>query len=261
MNKIKKIFQEKSESILNVYFTAGFPEKEDTVSVIQYLDQYGVDLIEIGMPFSDPMADGPTIQKSSARALKNGMSMDVLFSQIRMISPEIDAPLIIMGYLNQLMQYGEERFLHSCAESGVSGLIIPDLPPELFRTQYRELFQAYGVEIIFLITPQTSDSRIRMIDELSDSFIYVVSDSSITGKTRDISEEQLSYFRRVQEMNLINPTLIGFGISDNKSFNQACQYASGAIIGSAFINTLDAAQGIENIESTVKTFIGGIKGN
>ncbi len=253
------ILKDRQSPALNIYFTAGFPELEDTVPVIRALSESGVDLIEIGMPYSDPMADGPTIQQSSARALKNGMSMEVLFDQVAQISEKVSTPLILMGYLNQMIQYGEERFLKRCRETGISGLIIPDLPPELYKMQYQEMFRNHQVEIIFLITPQTSEKRIRTIDELSDSFIYVVSDSSITGKSTEISKEQIAYFQRIQKMKLRNPTLIGFGISDHQSFSQAAEYSSGAIIGSAFIKRLDKEYGGKGIGEVVTKFVNEIK--
>lgn len=259
MNKIKQVFVDRKEPILNIYFTAGFPEKEITDQLIRSLSKQGVDLIEIGMPYSDPMADGPTIQQSSAKALANGMTMEVLFDQVRQVSKEVATPLVLMGYLNQMMQYGVEQFLEECKETGISGLIIPDLPPELYSAQYQDLFRRCGVEIIFLITPQTSDERIKIIDDLSDSFIYIVSDSSITGKSQTISEVQRLYFQRIQRMKLINPTLIGFGISDHDSFSQASQYSQGAIIGSAFIKRLEEEYDITDVDIIVKKFVNEIR--
>lgn len=251
--------QQLEEPALNIYFTAGYPELDDTGRVIRSLANSGVDLIEIGMPYSDPMADGPTIQQSSSVALKNGMTLEHLFGQVYQAANEVDTPLILMGYLNQMMQYGEAKFLEKCQKIGISGLIIPDLPPELYEEQYRDLFSQYGVEIIFLITPQTSENRIRKIDALSDSFIYVVSDSSITGQTKNISGDQLAYFQRIQKMKLRNPTLIGFGISDHESFQQAATYSAGAIIGSAFINRLKKSHGKEDLEDTIRHFVDEIK--
>lgn len=259
MNNIKNVLANREEPVLNIYFTAGFPELNNTVDLIRSLARSGTDLIEIGMPYSDPMADGPTIQQSSSRALNNGMTLELLFEQVGLASKEVDTPLILMGYLNQMMQYGEEKFLQKCQEAGISGLIIPDLPPELYEEQYRELFSRFGIEIIFLITPQTSEERIRKIDSLSDSFIYIVSDSSITGKTKSISPEQLAYFLRIQRMKLHNPTLIGFGISDHEGFRQAADYSSGAIIGSAFIKRLEADHGKKELDETVTAFVNEIK--
>lgn len=251
--------QNRENPALNIYFTAGFPELDDTTSLIRALSESGVELIEIGMPYSDPMADGPTIQQSGARALKNGMTMEVLFDQVAQVSDAVESPLILMGYLNQMMQYGEERFLKRCQETGIAGLIIPDLPPELYKEQYQEMFRQQNVDIIFLITPQTSEERIRIIDDLSDSFIYVVSDSSITGKTKSISKEQEAYFQRIQRMKLNNPTLIGFGISDHQSFMQASEYAAGAIIGSAFIKRLDKEYKSSGVNGIVSKFVNEIK--
>lgn len=259
MNKIKNLLANRELPVLNIYFTAGFPELNSTVNLIQSLSHSGVDLIEIGMPYSDPMADGPTIQRSSSQALNNGMTLALLFEQVGLASEEVDTPLILMGYLNQMMQYGEEKFLEKCQQTGISGLIIPDLPPELYEDQYRELFSRFGVEIIFLITPQTSEERIRKIDMLSDSFIYIVSESSITGKTKSLSPEQLAYFQRIQRMKLRNPTFIGFGISDREGFRQATEYSSGAIIGSAFIKRLEANHGNIELDETVRTFVNEIK--
>ena len=258
MNKIKHALHRLEEPVLNIYFTAGYPELDHTEHLIRSLARSGVDLIEIGMPYSDPMADGPTIQQSSSIALKNGMTLDILFEQVYRSANQVDTPLILMGYLNQMMQYGEAKFLEKCQEIGISGLIIPDLPPELYEEQYRDLFSQYGVEIIFLITPQTSDDRIRKIDALCDSFIYVVSDSSITGQTKNISTQQLAYFQRIQKMKLRNPTLIGFGISDHESFQQAATYSAGAIIGSAFINRLKDSK-VKDLEDTVRHFVDEIK--
>lgn len=261
MNRIKEALTNGQGPVLNIYFTAGYPELDSTGELIRALADCGVDLIEIGMPYSDPMADGPTIQQSSSVALKNGMTLETMFGQVRQAAADVDIPLILMGYLNQMMQFGEERFLQTCQENGISGLIIPDLPPELYASQYRELFDRFDMAIIFLITPQTSEERIRKIDELSDSFIYVVSDSSITGKTKDISQDQLAYFNRIQKMKLRNPTLIGFGISDHQGFQQAATYSSGAIIGSAFIKELTRNHGKQPAGDTVRDFVDSIRNN
>lgn len=259
MNKIKSVIESRTEPVLNIYFTAGYPELDSTAEILKSLDRHGADLIEVGMPYSDPMADGPVIQKSSARALKNGLTLEELFAQIGEVQSEIRTPLMMMGYLNQMMRFGEERFLDAVREAGVSGLIIPDLPPELYAAQYRDLFEEKDVKIIFLITPQTSETRIRYIDSLSDSFIYAVSDSSVTGGTGAMSEAQLAYFRRIRGMNLNNPVLIGFGISDHRSFSQVAEEASGAIIGSAFIKTLETQYQSEPIDEIVRKFIKSIK--
>lgn len=238
MNRIIKLFQQKDKDILNIYFTAGYPNKEDTTKVILALDEAGVDLIEIGMPYSDPLADGPTIQESGTKAIQNGMTIDHLFEQIAEVRKHTQIPLVMMGYFNQVMQYGEERFFQKAKAVGVDGLILPDLPVFEYESLYREMIEKEGLSVSFLITPQTSDARIRQIDELTKGFIYMVSNSSITGAKSGISEEQLAYFQRINEMQLKNPRLIGFGISDHVTYRTACDYSNGAIIGSAFIRTL-----------------------
>lgn len=259
MNKIKTTIENREGPLLNIYFTAGYPELNSTSEIIESLDRHGTDLIEIGMPYSDPMADGPVIQKSSAKAIRNGLTLKKLFEQIRSVSSRVSAPMILMGYLNQMMQYGEERFLETAVSSGIRGLIIPDLPPELYEEQYREMFQDRGMEIIFLVTPQTSEQRIRYIDRISDSFLYAVSDSSITGGTSAISEAQVAYFRRLRDLDLKNPFMVGFGISDHTSFRQVTEEAPGAIVGSAFIKTLEKAVGKEDLDLTIRDFIRRIK--
>lgn len=238
MNRIIKLFQQKDKDILNIYFTAGYPNKEDTTKVILALDEAGVDLIEIGMPYSDPLADGPTIQESGTQAIQNGMTIDHLFEQIAEVRKQTQIPLVMMGYFNQVMQYGEERFFKKAKAVGVDGLILPDLPVFEYESLYREMIEKEGLSVSFLITPQTSEARIRQIDGLTKGFIYMVSNSSITGAKSGISEAQLAYFQRINAMQLQNPRLIGFGISDHATYRTACEYANGAIIGSAFIRTL-----------------------
>lgn len=257
MKKIEKVFAKKGKEILNVYFTAGYPNLEDTVRTILTLEQAGVDLIEVGMPYSDPLADGPTIQQSSQQALANGMTLALLFEQLASVRHQSDVPLILMGYFNQVMQFGVENFLQRCQMAGIDALILPDLPIDVYETEYQSLFQQYDQAIIFLITPQTSEARIRKIDELSRGFIYMVSNSSITGAKAGISQQQLAYFNRINSMQLKNPRLIGFGISNHRTFTTACQYASGAIIGSAFINTLAKA---DNIEKAIFEFVNMVRG-
>jgi tryptophan synthase alpha chain len=242
MNRIQQLFQNKQENILNIYFTAGFPNLNDTEQIILALEKGGVDLIEIGMPYSDPLADGPTIQQSGEVALTNGMTLQLLFQQITSVRERTEIPLILMGYFNQVMQYGEERFFRQCKEVGIDGLILPDMPLHVYEEQFKDLFTELDLSISFLITPQTPEARIRKVDELSRGFIYMVSSASITGAKEGISKEQLSYFNRINEMGLRNPRLIGFGISNHDTFMTACKYASGAIIGSAFIKALDANQ-------------------
>ncbi|GAA5220644.1 tryptophan synthase subunit alpha [Membranihabitans marinus] len=260
MNKLKAAFSQGDKKLLNVYFTAGYPQLKDTQTIITSLANAGADIIEVGMPYSDPMADGPTIQESSKIALQNGLTLKILFEQVAAARAQTEVPLILMGYLNQMMQYGEEKFLDSCVQCGIEALIIPDLPPDLYGSDYKAMFEERNIEIVFLITPQTSEDRIRYIDSLSDAFIYVVSDSSITGNSRDISSEQREYFQRIADMNLKNPCLIGFGISDKKSFDMASSYSSGAIIGSAFIKHLTNASGDESLDLTVTQFVHSIKG-
>ncbi|MDO6758644.1 tryptophan synthase subunit alpha [Tamlana sp. 2_MG-2023] len=234
MNRINKKLSE-DKKLLSIYFTAGYPNINDTVSIIQDLEKNGVDIIEIGLPFSDPLADGPTIQASSTQALKNGMTTEVLFNQLKDIRKTVNIPLIIMGYFNPMFQYGVEAFCKKCQEIGIDGLIIPDLPVDVYHEQYQAIFEQYGLRNIFLITPQTNDERIRYIDSISNGFIYMVSSASTTGSQSGFGDEQTQYFKRIADMNLKNPQVIGFGISNNETFIQATQYAKGAIIGSAFV--------------------------
>ncbi|PRX45776.1 tryptophan synthase subunit alpha [Salegentibacter salegens] len=251
MNRINKKLQEE-QKMLSIYFTAGYPEPEDTISIIQDLEKNGVDFIEIGLPFSDPLADGPTIQKSSTKALKSGMTTIRLFDQLKGIRESVEIPLIIMGYFNPILQYGVEKFCKKCAETGIDGLIIPDLPVDVYNEEYKSIFEENGLQNIFLITPQTSEERIRFIDSVSNGFIYMVSSASVTGSTSGFGDETKKYFKRVSDMQLKNPQVVGFGISDAESFQQATQYAKGAIIGSAFIKHLNA-DGKNNIADFVKS--------
>lgn len=224
--------------ILSIYFTAGYPNLNDTVSIIEELEKSSVDMIEIGLPFSDPLADGVVIQNSSTIALKNGMTTDLLFKQLEKIREKVEIPLLIMGYFNPILQYGVDEFCAKCAEIGIDGLIIPDLPIEVYTENYESIFDKFNLLNVFLITPQTSESRIRKIDEVSKGFIYMVSSASVTGTKDDFGGEQIDYFQRIQSMNLKSPQIIGFGISNKKTFEIATQYAKGAIIGSAFIKHL-----------------------
>jgi len=246
MNRINAKLQEQKK-LLSIYFTAGFPQLNDTVSIIEKLEKSGVDMIEIGLPFSDPLADGPTIQESSTLAIKNGMTTSLLFEQLKDIRKKVKIPLLIMGYFNPMLQYGIENFCTHCAEIGIDGLIIPDLPLAVYEKEYQSIFEKHGLKNIFLITPQTSLARIQQIDALSDGFIYMVSTAAITGSQTGFGEEQMNYFQRMAELKLKNPQLIGFGIKDKLSYRQATEYQSGAIIGSAFItflknNSLDKIQ-------------------
>ena len=251
-NRITSLFKRKDKKILSVYFTAGYPELNDTEEIISELERCGADLIEIGMPFSDPVADGPVIQQSSGRALINGMTINLLFGQLKEIREKISIPLILMGYLNPVMQYGIVEFCRKCRETGIDGTIIPDLPLEIYEAEYKQTFEENSLSNIFLVTPQTPDERIRKIDALSTGFIYLVSSSSTTGVKGAVSGDQIAYFERIRKMNLKSKLLIGFGISDNESFARASDYANGAIIGSAFIKALE---GNESIKSKVSAFM------
>jgi len=253
-NRLTRLFAKKNENLLNVYFTAGFPELESTGIILRTLEKAGADIVEIGMPYSDPMADGPTIQQSNTVALKNGMSIRQLFTQLE--SVQVDLPIILMGYLNPVMQYGMEKFCAEAARVGVDGLILPDLPLHDFEEIYRPIFEQYNLSIIFLVTPQTSEERIRRIDNLTNSFIYLVSSASTTGNKVGGDEKQIKYFERIKNMQLRNPKLIGFGISDHDSFALACRYAEGAIIGSAFIKKIQEAN---NLENNIEQFIQELK--
>lgn len=254
-NRINKLFQDKKERILSVYFTAGYPNLEDTVPMIQELVKNGVDLIEIGMPFSDPVADGPVIQHSSLIALQNGMSIRKLFGQLKDIRQTVDIPLILMGYINPVLQYGVAAFCQKCKEIGIDGLIIPDLPMDVFEEEFKAVFEANDLHNIFLITPQTSEERLRKIDAVSTGFIYMVSSNSTTGAKTSVSDFQKEYFERVNSFGLKNPRLIGFGISNAETFANACEYASGAIIGSAFVKALE---GSDPTDRKVSRFINSI---
>lgn len=224
MNRIKQKLNE-NKKLLSIYFTAGYPNIDDTVSIIQNLEQNGVDMIEIGLPFSDPLADGPTIQASSTAALKNGMTTEKLFKQLEDIRQSVSIPLIIMGYFNPVLQYGVEAFCKKCQEIGIDGLILPDLPADVYDEDYKAIFKKYGLINVFLITPQTSEERIRYIDSISNGFIYMVSSASTTGAQSGFGETQITYFERISKMNLNNPQIVGFGISNNDTFTQATTYA------------------------------------
>ncbi|HEX8428717.1 tryptophan synthase subunit alpha [Hymenobacter sp.] len=243
MNRIQHAFQSKGKKLLNVYFTAGYPHLHDTVPVLQALTKAGADLIEIGMPFSDPLADGPVIQQSSTVALQNGMNMRVLFSQLKDVRQQVpETPILLMGYLNPVMQFGMENFCREAAAAGVDGVILPDLPLDDYVDEYQDIFRRHNLKPVFLITPQTAPARIRRIDELTDSFLYLVSGPGTTGGTNtQAAGVQDAYFQRIEDMQLRNPRLIGFGIGDKASFQHACRYAEGAIIGSALIKALEGA--------------------
>ncbi|NEU65293.1 tryptophan synthase subunit alpha [Spirosoma agri] len=243
-NRITDLFATKSDRLLNVYFTAGFPTITDTVPILRGLQAAGVDLVEIGMPYSDPVADGETIQKSNERALTNGMSLKTLFAQLSDCRKDtsgdaVTVPILLMGYINPVLQFGIENFCQQCREVGVDGVILPDLPLDLYLAEYAATFRKYGIVNVSLITPQTAESRIRHIDEESDGFIYMVSSASITGSVKGVSDAMRAYFERIEAMNLRNPLLIGFGINNHETFDTASQYANGAIVGSAFIRHLE----------------------
>ena len=248
MNNIQKLFSEKEKNILSIYFTAGFPRLDDTVIILNSLQRNGADLIEIGMPYSDPLADGPVIQSSSMKALHNGMTIQTLFNQLHSFHEKNNSkstPLILMGYLNPVMQYGFEKFCHDAKSCGISGIILPDLPINEYENEYKKIFDDNDLSFIFLITPETSEERIRKIDLLSNGFIYAVSSSSITGKDTDMNAQK-SYFERIKNMNLKNKILIGFGIRNHETFTNACKYAAGAIIGTAYIKAIANTDQLDN---------------
>ncbi len=250
-NRITTKIKEEGK-LLSIYFTAGFPQLNDTVQVIQNLEKSGVDMVEIGLPFSDPLADGPTIQESSTTALKNGMHTQLLFDQLKDIRKTVSIPLIMMGNFNPMLQYGVEAFCEKCEEIGIDGIIMPDLPLDVYQDQYEVIFKKHKLINIFLITPQTSDERIHQIDEASDGFIYMVSSASVTGSKSGFGNTQTQYFERIANMNLNNPLIVGFGIGNSKTFLQAIKTTKGAIIGSAFVKHL-TENGVSSISEFVKT--------
>ena len=253
MNRIQTSLTQKKK-LLSIYFTAGFPAIGDTVSIMEQLQEAAVDMIELGLPFSDPLADGPTIQESSTQALQNGMTTDKLFDQLRGIRKTIDLPLIIMGYFNPMMQFGIERFCKHCQEVGIDGLIIPDLPVDVYHQKYQKLFQQYGLLNMFLITPQTPNDRIRYIDKVSEGFIYMVSSAATTGAQGSFGNEQEQYFKRIGSMNLKSKLLVGFGIHNSETYKAAVSYSQGAIIGSAFIKHLkkNGSQSVSNFIEQIR---------
>lgn len=238
INRIDKKFQE-DKKLLSIYFSAGHPSLEDTVPILKKLQAAKVDMVEIGLPFSDPLADGPTIQESSTQALTNGMTTDKLFSQLENIREYINIPLVLMGYFNPMMQFGIEKFCKCCESIGIDGLIIPDLPVDVYHEKYKILFDKHGLYNMFLITPQTPEKRIRYIDKVSSGFIYMVSSASVTGAKNTFGDSQKDYFKRISEMRLSSPTVVGFGISNASTYSTAIEHSNGAIIGSAFIKFLE----------------------
>ena len=256
MNRINTVFSEKKNNILSIYYTAGFPALNDTVPIAQYLEQAGADLIEIGMPFSDPVADGPTVQESNKKALDNGMNTRLLLEQVKEIRKTVTIPIILMGYFNPVVQYGVEKFVREAAAAGVDGVILPDLPFLEFEESYKDLFATAGMGNTFLISPTTSEERIRKIDHASNGFVYAVSSSSTTGAKSGFTAEQIAYFDKLKKLNLKNPFLIGFGISDHATFSKASEYAAGAIIGSAFVNLLNAST---DLKKDIMTYVKSVK--
>lgn len=257
MNRLQKLFAAQKPNLLSIYFTAGYPSINDTVPIIEALEEAGVDFIEIGLPFSDPIADGPTIQESSEIALENGMSTALLFEQIRDIRKKVETPLLIMGYINPIIQFGLENFCNQCHEIGIDGVILPDLPMQEYLEFYKPTFDKYNICNIFLITPVSSDERVKWIDHNSNGFIYMVSSAGTTGARSGVSIEQSAYFSRIKSLRLQNPTIVGFGISDKDSFEKACKDTNGAIIGSAFIKMLKESTQLKN---DIIKFIKSIKG-
>lgn len=245
MNRINQLFSSNPKKLLSIYFCAGTPTLDGTAEVIRTLEKHGVDMIEIGIPFSDPMADGIVIQNAATQALHNGMSLRLLFSQLQDIRRDVQIPLILMGYLNPIMQFGFENFCRECAGYGIDGVIIPDLPFRDYQEQYRAVAERYDIKIIMLITPETSEERVREIDDHTDGFIYMVSSAATTGAQQDFDERKRSYFRKIEDMKLRNPRMVGFGISNKATFDAACQHASGAIIGSRFVSLLDEEKDVE----------------
>jgi tryptophan synthase alpha chain len=255
MNRLNHLFNTRKDNLLSIYYTAGYPALNTTVDIAEALEKAGADFLEVGFPYSDPVADGPTIQNSSQQALDNGMTLNVLFEQLKDLRQRVTIPILLMGYVNPIVQYGVERFCKKAAEVGVDGIIVPDLPMYEYENMYARYFIDNNLSNIFLVTPQTSPDRIRKIDQLSNSFIYLLSSSSITGGSLNVSDSIEAYYTRVKAMDLKNPTIIGFGISDNATFTKACQYANGAIVGSKFVKLLET----ENYLQQIPAFIQSIK--
>ncbi|HZH36481.1 MAG TPA: tryptophan synthase subunit alpha [Flavisolibacter sp.] len=254
MNRLTELFTRKKKNVLNVYCTAGYPQLHSTLPVMRALQQHGADLIELGMPYSDPLADGPVIQASGGQALHNGMTIATLFTQLQEFRKEISVPVVLMGYLNPLLQYGFEKFCASAAEVGIDGLIIPDIPIFEFEKEYAAIIRRHGLHFIFLVTPETSEERIKKLDSLSSGFLYAVSSSSITGSDKDFSPVE-TYLQKLQAMNLKNPVLVGFGVKDKKTFDTAAKYTAGAIIGSAYIKALENSV---DVDASTRKFLTGI---
>ena len=243
MNRINKLFQDSPKNLLSIYFCAGCPTLEGTANVIRTLERNGVHMIEIGIPFSDPMADGIVIQNAATQALRNGMSLRILFEQLRDIRSDVRIPLVFMGYLNPIMQFGFEAFCRKCVECGIDGVIIPDLPFKDYEETYKPITDRYDIRVIMLITPETSEARVREIDRHTDGFIYMVSSAATTGAQKDFDAQKQAYFKKIQDMHLRNPRMVGFGISNKQTFDAACANSSGAIIGSRFVTLLNEYEG------------------
>lgn len=251
MNRLQKLFEKQQKHLLSIYYTAGYPSLNDTLKIAETLEQSGADFLEIGFPYSDPVADGPVIQASSKDALDNGMTLAILFDQLKDLRQKVTIPIILMGYVNVVLQFGVEEFCKKCQEVGVDGCIIPDLPMYEYEEMYQDIFEKYGLSNIFLVTPQTSEERIRKIDGLSNAFIYLVSSAATTGVNLSVSESSTAYFKRIADMQLKNPFIIGFGISNQETFEAATKYASGAIIGSAFVKNIEG----DDLEGSIETFM------
>jgi len=252
MNRLNQLFNKRKDNLLSIYFTAGYPELNTTLDIVESLEKAGVDFIELGFPYSDPVADGPTIQHSSEKALESGMNLHLLFDQLKDLRKRVTIPILLMGYFNPIVQYGVEAFCKKAVEVGVDGIIVPDLPIYEYETLYSKFFIDNNLSNIFMVTPQTSEDRIRKIDDLSNSFIYLLSSSTITGVNLQVSANIEDYYKRVKALQLKNPTIIGFGITDNKSFSKACEYASGAIVGTAFVKHLATEGYMDKIPEFVK---------
>jgi tryptophan synthase alpha chain len=255
MGRLNDLFTNKKQNILNVYCTAGFPQPDSTVPVMKALQENGVDIIELGMPYSDPLADGPVIQASGLVALQNGMSIKRLFEQLQGFRKEVYVPVLLMGYMNPILQYGFEKFCQHAADVAIDGLIIPDLPQYEFESEYGAIMQRYGLNFIFLVTPETSEERVRSLDALSRGFLYAVSSSSTTGSDKNMTDVS-SYLKKLQSMNLSNPILVGFGIKDKQSYDAACAHANGAIIGTAYIKAIESAS---DVSAATASFIRSIR--
>ena len=254
MNRINQLFQEKKNNILSIYYTAGYPALGDTISIAEALENAGADMLEIGFPYSDPVADGPVIQASSKQALDLGMDLNLLFEQLKDLRKKVTIPVLLMGYVNPVLQYGVERFCKACAEVGIDGCIVPDLPMVEYEEFYKDTFLENGLSNIFLVTPQTSVDRIHKIDGLSNGFIYLLSSSATTGQHLQVSDQTETYFSRIADMKLNNPTMIGFGISSKETFDKACRYANGGIIGTAFVKSIAEGDIVKNVNAFMKTF-------